>query len=48
MAVRRHESRDYEAAQHVYAEAFKRLDRPEGEAGLFVALSEANDVIDEL
>jgi putative acetyltransferase len=48
VAVRRHEPRDYEAAQRVYAEAFKRPDRPEGHMGLFVALSEANDVIDEL
>ena len=48
MTVRRHESRDYEAARRIYTEAFKRPDRPEGEAGLFVALSEANDVIDEL
>src|SRR4051794_14373854 len=48
MAVRRHEPRDYEAAQRIYAEAFKRPERPEGHADLFVALSNANDVIDAL
>ena len=48
MTVRQHEPSDYEAAQHIYAEAFKRPDRPKGEAPLFVALSDAHDVIEEL
>lgn len=51
MIVRRQEPRDYEAAQVVYAEAFKRPDQPErvpSEVGIFTALWEANDVIDEL
>ena len=51
MIVRRQEPSDYEAAQVVYAEAFKRPEHPEGiplEVGIFTALWEANDVIDEL
>jgi GNAT superfamily N-acetyltransferase len=49
--VRRQEPSDYEAAQLVYAEAFKRPDHPERippEVGLFSALWEAKDVINEL
>jgi putative acetyltransferase len=49
--VRRQEPRDYEAAKRVYAEAFKRRDgsdRMPLELGIFTALWEARDVIDEL
>src|SRR6476620_6593785 len=49
--VRPQEPRDYEAAKVVYAEAFKRQDhgdRAPPEVGIFVALWEAKDVIDEL
>jgi putative acetyltransferase len=42
--VRPQEPRDYEAAKVVYAEAFRRP----LEVGIFVALWEAKDVIDEL
>ena len=51
MSVRRQDPSDYEAAQLVYAEAFKRPDHPEHvppEVGLFTALWEAKDVIGEL
>src|SRR6186997_816556 len=49
--VRPQEPHDYEAAKAVYAEAFKRQDhgdRVPPEVGIFVALWEAKDVIDEL
>jgi putative acetyltransferase len=49
--VRPQEPRDYEAAKIVYAEAFRRqddADRVPLEVGIFVALWEAKDVIDEL
>jgi putative acetyltransferase len=49
--VRPQEPRDYEAAKVVYAEAFKRQDhgdRVPPEVGIFAALWEAKDVIDEL
>ena len=49
--VRRQEPRDYEAVKVVYAEAFKREehgDRVPLEVGIFAALWEAKDVIDEL
>jgi putative acetyltransferase len=49
--VRPQEPGDYEAAQVVYAEAFKRpdhLDLVPPEVGIFAALWEAKDVIDEL
>ena len=49
--VRPQEPRDYEAAKVVYAEAFKRQDhgdRVPPEVGIFTALWEAKDVIDEL
>jgi putative acetyltransferase len=49
--VRRQEPSDYEAAQVVYTDAFKRPDHPERvptEVGIFAALWEAKDVIDEL
>jgi putative acetyltransferase len=49
--VRRQEAIDYEAAQLVYAEAFKRPDhagRVPPEVRLFTSLWEANDVISEL
>ena len=45
------EPRDYEAAKVVYAEAFKRQDhgdRVPSEVGIFAALWEAKDGIDEL
>lgn len=44
MIVRPQEPRDYEAAKVVYAEAFRRP----LEVGIFAALWEAKDVIDEL
>jgi putative acetyltransferase len=49
--VRPQEPRDYEAAKVVYAEAFKRQDHGDRvplEVGIFAALWEAKDVIDEL
>jgi putative acetyltransferase len=49
--VRPHGTSDYEAAQRVYAEAFERperADRVPTEVGIFIALWEAGDVIDEL
>jgi putative acetyltransferase len=49
--VRRHDPGDYEAAKLVYAEAFKRPDHPERiapEVGIFVALSDADDMLKEL
>ena len=49
--VRSQEPRDYQAAKVVYAEAFKRQDhgdRVPPEVGIFAALWEAKDVIDEL
>jgi putative acetyltransferase len=49
--VRAQEPHDYEAAKGVYAEAFKQQDhgdRVPPEVGIFVALWEASDVIDEL
>jgi putative acetyltransferase len=50
MIVRPQEPGDYDAAKVVYAEAFKQ-DQADGapiEVGIFVALWEAKDVIDEL
>src|SRR5436190_683235 len=49
--VRPQEPRDYEAANVVYAEAFRRRhhgDRVPPEVGIFAALWQAKDVIDEL
>jgi putative acetyltransferase len=49
--VRRHQADDFEAIRHIYAAAFARPENPESvplEVGIFEALWEAGDVIDEL
>jgi putative acetyltransferase len=49
--VRRHDDGDYDAVRHIYAEAFRRQDDPARippEVGLFEALSDEEDVVDEL
>jgi putative acetyltransferase len=49
--VRPHRSEDYEAARHIYAEAFRRPEQPDSvpwEVTLFEALWEAGDALPEL
>src|SRR5262249_16104214 len=49
--VRPHRAGDYEAIRHIYAAAFARPEHPESvpwEVGLFDALCEAGDGVDEL
>ena len=50
MIVRPHRSEDYEAAKHIYTEAFRRPEDPEAvplEVPLFEALWEAGDALPE-
>jgi putative acetyltransferase len=49
--VRPHRSEDFEAAKHIYTEAFRRPENPDSvpwEAPLFVALADAGDFLPEL
>ena len=51
MIVRPHRSEDFEAARHIYTEAFRRPESPDSvpwEAPLFEALCEAGDFLPEL